>query len=88
MPDEEVLVTIRLPAHIAKDASRARVASFLGLNISDLNESFGIVPLERAAGLFSLMVRTEILGNLSNDVRKLIEGPYSNPNIAPFGPPE
>lgn len=88
MPDEDVMVTVRLPANVAQDATPTSVATFLGINTSDLNEAFGVVPIDKSKGVFSLMMSPARLDNISEETKGFIEGPFANPKIAPFGPLE
>ena len=88
MPGDKVLVTVRLPGEIAEDATPESVAAFLGIAVSEMNVAFGVVPIDPGNGLFSLMIPMESLESLSQDMRARFEGPFANPKIAPFRPPE
>jgi hypothetical protein len=52
-------------------------AAQLGLSVADLNEEFGVRPLDAERSLYAVLVCSE----------SLPAGPFSDPKIAPFGPP-
>ena len=51
-------------------------AAQLGLSVADLNEEFGVRPLDAERSLYAVLVCSE----------SLPAGPFSDPKIAPFGP--
>jgi hypothetical protein len=77
-----VLVQVRLPAGAAlEDAVRK-----LGLAPDEVDRDYGLVPTDPEHGSFVLLVTAaagERIGILPG-----VSGPYSNPRIEPYGPPE
>ena len=68
--------------------SIAQAASELGVSVADIDDRFGIVPINPAEGLYAVQVKessVDARGTGDAD-RSKYRGPYSNPRIAPFGP--
>jgi hypothetical protein len=65
--------------------SLAQAASELGISVADIDDKFGVVPTNPAEGLYAVQVREFSVDSGSTD-REHYRGPYSNPEIAPFGP--
>ncbi len=68
--------------------SIAQAASELGVSVADIDEKFGIVPINPDEGLYAVQVtessiNTRTAGDADGSNYR---GPYSNPRIAPFGP--
>jgi hypothetical protein len=68
--------------------SLAQAASELGVSVADIDDKFGIVPINPAEGLYAVQVKeTSIDARAAAGAdRSNYRGPYSNPQIAPFGP--
>lgn len=65
------------------------VAARFGIEESDLDPDFGVIVTDEEAKLATVLVPPDI----AHRMRALLgtraaEGTYSNPRIAPFGPPE
>jgi hypothetical protein len=75
---------------IASPRSRPslREASFrLGVEVGALDAAFGVTLIDPRKGLYAVMVderAAAVIGATSVDV----DGPFSNPGIGTFGPPE
>jgi len=67
--------------------SLAEAAAQLGVSTQDLDEKFGVVPVDPSRGLYSVQVREGSVPATS-DAGQPYRGPFSNPRIAPFGPIE
>jgi hypothetical protein len=61
-------------------------AAQLGVSVADLDEEFGVRPLDAERGLYAVRVCSESLPVGDADQRNY-QGPFSDPKIAPFGPP-
>jgi hypothetical protein len=61
----------------------------IGVGVEDLDSGFGIVPIDPEAGKYAVQVRA---GKVRSQPRRRkargYQGPWSNPKIAPFGPPK
>lgn len=68
--------------------SIAQAASELGVSVADIDEKFGIVPINPDEGLYAVQVtESSIDTRATGDADPSnYRGPYSNPRIAPFGP--
>ena len=65
-----------------------REASFrLGVEASALDDSFGVALIDSCRGLYAVMVNEHAAAGLHTQGVEL-EGPFSNPAIGTFGPPE
>lgn len=67
------------------DPSLEAAAEQLGVTVADIDASFGIVSLDVERKLFAVRVRADKLKH--DESRAGVGGPYSNPDIEPFGPP-
>ena len=65
--------------------SLVEAARQLGLPVSDLNDAFGVAPIDAERGLYTVEVRAGA-EPAQGDTSASYRGPYSNPRIAPFGP--
>jgi hypothetical protein len=65
--------------------SLSEAASQLGVKVEDIDPVFGVVPVDPSRGLYSVQVRDDRLPAASSTSQPY-RGPFSNPEIAPFGP--
>ena len=86
MSDDYVLINVMVSTEVAQDPTPDRVAGYLGIAVADLQVSYGVVPVETTRKLFSVMVARDKFDRISDEVKQNVEGPFSNPKIAPFGP--
>jgi len=63
--------------------SLADAAAQLGLDISDLNQEFGVVAIDPQEKLYAVEVK-KADGTYEKQTQGAFHGPYSNPMIAPF----
>ena len=70
-----------------KPPSLAEAAALLGVAVADLNEAFGVVPVDPAQGLYAVEVDADKLPAQSAG-DKPYRGPFSSPRIAPLGTPK
>lgn len=85
MPETHQLLTLSLPDD-CPDPDLEAVAGLLGLKTDDLSPGFGVVPIDPQKRLYCVMVAQECIGKIPESARKMIEGPFADPKIAPFGP--
>lgn len=81
IPPAVDLMTLKVPGGAP---SLAEAAERLHVDLSDMDTTFGVVPVDPDHGLYAVQVR-------AGRARKQPEGtdfqgPWSNPKIAPFGP--
>lgn len=77
-----VLMTVELPGAASLHAAAER----LGVAPGDLDPDFGVIPIDPEQHLYSVMV--EERASAAAAERPGTAGPFSNPKIEPFGPPE
>ncbi|RAI45366.1 hypothetical protein [Rhodoplanes roseus] len=65
----------------------AEAATQLGLGPADLDAGFGVVPVDPERDLFAVEVRADRVPP-AGPAGEAYRGPFSNPDIAPFGPPQ
>ncbi|SEO76293.1 hypothetical protein SAMN04487843_103403 [Methylobacterium sp. ap11] len=58
-------------------------ARILGVTKSDVDASFGVVPIDEERGLFAVKVGAASVA--SRPASDAVRGPFSNPKIATFG---
>jgi hypothetical protein len=76
------MLTVELPAD---EATLAAALEALQLAPDEVDDEFGLVPIDPAKGLYTLLV-SEAAGARAGARRGA--GPYANPAIEPFGPPK
>ncbi|MGV9456404.1 hypothetical protein [Streptomyces sp. NPDC003635] len=77
-----VLVTITLPRGARlQDAMRE-----YGLASDEVDESYGVVPVDPERGTHVMMVTEDAAGRITGGAGA--QGPFANPKIEPFGPPQ
>ena len=59
-----------------------------GLADSDVDQQFGVVEIDPQDHLFAIMIEEDKASQVSKNSNWEVKGPYSNPRIAPFGPPQ
>ena len=77
------MLTVRL------DPDRAtlkEVQRRLGLSPDEIDDDFGVVNIDPEQNLYAIMVEEQTGARLSDDPD--VKGPYANPRIEPFGPPQ
>lgn len=67
--------------------SLAKAAQALGLPSDALDPEFGVVSIDPDACLFAVRAFADALPDRKDTDRPDVSGPYSDPNIAPFGVP-
>jgi len=77
-----VLMTVELRGEASVDAAAAQ----LGVAPADLDRDFGVIPIDPEHHLYSVMV--EERASAAAAERPGTAGPFSNPRIEPFGPPQ
>ncbi|MFF3437496.1 hypothetical protein [Streptosporangium sp. NPDC002721] len=75
-----LLITVRLPP----DATLAQAMRRLELPEEDVDTDYGLVLIDPDQGLYGLRVSE----TAARRVAPAGEGPYSDPRIEPYGPPE
>jgi hypothetical protein len=85
-----VMLTVKLPPERATlDEARKR----LGLSEDEIDPKFGLVPLDPAEGTYAVLVSAEAGARAAASAGDRgdagdVGGPYANPPIEPFGPPD
>jgi len=69
-----------------KEATLARVCQRLNLSADEVDSEFGVVNIDPKRNLYTILVEEEAARRVSGAPE--VEGPFSNPKIEPFGPPE
>jgi hypothetical protein len=86
MEAEVAALTVLMTVHgLNGQPSLAQAAGELGVSVADIDQHFGVVPINPAEGLYAVQVKGSSIQNdeaASGDYR----GPFSNPEIAPLGP--
>ena len=58
------------------------------LREDEIDASFGVVEVDPADHLYAVLVEESAAAKIQPSESWTVEGPYSNPRIQPFGPPE
>ena len=80
----KVMMTIRA----AQPPTVEQIRQKLGLSHTDVDQDFGVVEIDPDDQLYAFMVEEQKATQVSGTSGWEIKGPYSNPRIAPFGPPQ
>lgn len=67
--------------------SLSEAAQKLHVDTRDLDESFGVVLIDPQKHLYTVLVNEEAAGHVRAP-GKSVKGPYSNPRIGTYGPPQ
>jgi hypothetical protein len=67
--------------------SLADAAHILQVQESDLDRSFGVVLIDPDKNEYTVLCRSQACASVG-EPRPGVKGPYSNPSIGTFGPPE
>jgi hypothetical protein len=81
MPQAVDLMTLTVPGGAP---TLADAAKRLHVDLSDMDATFGVVPVDPDRGLYAVQVRTGRAPKQTGSTD--YQGPWSNPTIAPFGP--
>lgn len=85
MPDDGPTELITVTLNTDEPAPQA-VLDQLGLSDDEVDGEFGIIALDRPARQYALMVTPAAAARVRG--RSEVRGPFANPRIEPFGPPE
>ncbi|MDM9645360.1 hypothetical protein [Rhizobium sp. S163] len=84
MADVFVLMMIESPGNVP---DLARAAGLLGVDTSEMDAAFGVVPIDPENGKYAVQVRADAAAGPRNSSDGS-SGPYSNPRIEGYGPKE
>jgi hypothetical protein len=66
--------------------SLAEAARELGVSVADVDDKFGVVPIDPEKKLYAVQVKESSVAGSKTGSGEQYRGPFSNPRIAPFGP--
>lgn len=79
----KLLFTVRRePSRASLDA----VKDDLGLTDEEIDRGFGVVEIEPEGNRYAILVEESASARIEKDPG--VEGPFANPPIEPFGPPQ
>ena len=81
----KVMVTIKAPVDPPTIADLCRRYK---LHENEIDASFGVVEVDPAEHVYTVLVEESAAAKIQPNENWKVEGPYSNPRIQPFGPPE
>lgn len=58
------------------------------LTANEIDPQFGVVEIDPADGTYVILIEETATGKFTDSEDWKVQGPYSNPTIAPFGPPQ
>ena len=83
-----VMIQLSLPGG---EPTLAEAAAVLGLNPDELDPDFGVIATDPEQGLYTIRVQSNVVARAraALEARGVggAEGIFSDPRIAPFGPP-
>lgn len=81
----KVMITIKAPD---EPPSIAGLRRRYKLRKGQIDESFGVVEVDPQEHVYTVLVEASAAAKITGDESWKVEGPFSNPRIQPFGPPE
>jgi len=81
----KVMVTIQAPDNPPTIADLRRQYK---LNEDEIDTSFGVVEVDPTEHVYTVLVEEGAAAKIQPNEMWTVRGPYSNPRIQPFGPPE
>jgi len=79
----KVMVTLKLdPEHASVD----QVRRSLGIGADEIDDDFGVIAVSPDESLYAVLVDPETATRVQG--AEGAKGPFSNPKIEPFGPPQ
>lgn len=81
----KVMVTVQAPA---SPPSIEELRSQFALGAGEIDEEFGVVEIDPVEHLYTILVEEDAAGKIVSTGDWEVSGPYSNPRVEPFGPPE
>jgi hypothetical protein len=71
-----------------KPPTLQEIAERYQLQPGELDQEFGIVEIDPERHDYAILVEPEVAKKIAPTENWQVSGPYSNPRIEPFGPPE
>jgi hypothetical protein len=59
-----------------------------GLTDDEIDPQFGVVEIDPVDGTYAILVEETAAEKITDRPGWTVQGPYSNPTIEPFGPPQ
>ena len=78
---EWMLITVRLKD---EHPTLTQAANVMGIPVSELDEGFGVIVVDRQQKLFALQVRERALAHIKGREDGIVKGPFSNARIEPL----
>jgi hypothetical protein len=76
-----VLMTVKLKD---EDPNLDQVSDVLGIPVSELDEAFGVIAVDRQQGLFAVQIRENAIVDIKGSEDCDVNGPFSNVRIEPL----
>jgi hypothetical protein len=83
MTMSKVMVTVKLDP---QRVSLADARELLGVDADAFDQDFGVISVNPDEDLYAVLVEQDAVADMKTDEQ--VSGPYSNPRIEPFGPPQ
>jgi hypothetical protein len=81
----KVMVTIQGPG---EPPTVAELRRRYQLDESEIDASFGVVEVDPTEHVYTVLVEESAAAKVRPDQGWTVQGPYSNPRVEPFGPPQ
>ena len=78
------LISVDINSTKDSDFSIEKMASYLDIEINDIDEEFGVICIDPEKRRYALMVNSDVVKTIKNKRRCQISGPFSNPKIEVF----
>lgn len=81
----ELMMTVHWPG---KAPTIDEIQQRFSLTEEEINKSFGVVEVDPGEHIYTFLVNETAVSKIHSQSDVKVEGPFSNPRIEPFGPPE
>jgi hypothetical protein len=80
----KVMMTLSAP----KPPTLEEIRQKFQLDVEDLDEAFGVIEVDPNDQTYAFLVEESKVALIRPQNESTLQGPFSNPSIQPFGPPE
>lgn len=81
----EVMMNVRWPGKVPTIED---IQQRFSLTDEEISKSFGVVEVDPDEHIYTFLVNENSVSKIQSGNNVKVEGPFSNPRIEPFGPPE
>jgi len=81
----DLMMTVQWPG---KAPTIDEIQQRFSLTNEEISKSFGVVEVDPDEHIYTFLVKENAVSKIQSRTDVKVKGPYSNPQIGPFGPPD